>query len=271
MVAILLCLRRVRRLVLLASLGLGLALVACTDVPADDDAAAGAIDDKGDRGGAAGFTEVNPRRSSAAFRTYVERAIRELEQDDSQIARLTAASIRAGRVQIDELVDLTCWDFERVRADVPDLHLTPADYARLTPGSALARALAGEIDGYMWSNRVYVSRGQTTRNLAATLVHETNHVINRSEVGYWDDLPTSAFRHEYRAFYAEAMFDPDAYDGVDLTAHVIELYDLDRAALPAAVLAAPLSPRLLPDAAAWRARNVAADPRDVDATCPGRR
>ena len=247
---------------------IGLLVAACAEVPVDE---APAGDDKGVRGGGAGFTEVNPRRSSAAVRTYVERAGRELEQDDSQIARLTAASIRAGRVKIDELVDLTCWDFERVRKDVPDLRLTSADYARLVPGGALARALAGEIDGYMWSNRVYVSRGQSTRSLAATLVHETNHVINRSEVGYWDDLPTSAFRHEYRAFYAEAMFDADAYDGVDLTAHVIELYDLDRRRIRASVLAAPLSPRLLPDTAAWSARNVAGDPRDDDATCPGAR
>lgn len=251
-----------------------LALAACTDAPADEADGPGAAvdwDDKGDRGGATGFTEVNPARSTAAFRTYVERAIRVLEQDDSQIARATAASIRSGKVKLDELVDLTCWDFERVRAELTDLHLTAADYKRLVPNGALARTLAAELDGYMWSNRIYVSRGQTTVRLAATLVHEVNHVINRSEVGYWDDLPTSAFRHEYRAFYAEAMFDPDAYEGVDLVAHVIELYELDRRRLPSAVLAAPLTPRLVPDADAWRARAVAADPRDDEARCPGNR
>lgn len=237
-------------------------------VEAADDGGAGSGDDKGDRG-ATGFVEVNPARSSAAFRTYVERAIRVLEQDGTDIARYTAASIRAGRVEIDELVDLTCWDFERVRAELPSLALTSADYARLVPGGALARAIAGEIDGYMWSNRIYVSRGQETRALAATLVHEVNHVINRSEVGYWDDLPTSAFLHEYRAFHAEAVFDPARYDGVDLVDHVIELYELDRAGIPAEVLAAPLTPRLLPDAASWRARQVAADPVDDEAACPG--
>lgn len=253
-----------RPILLLAS---ACAAAGCVEAEVDGGESGG--DDKGDRGGA-GFVEVNPERSSAAFRTYVERAIRVLEQDDTEVARYTAASIRAGRVKLDELVDLTCWDFERVRAELPSLGLTSDDYARLVPGGALARAIAGEIDGYMWSNRIYVSRGQETRALAATLVHEVNHVINRSEVGYWDDLPTSAFLHEYRAFHAEAAFDPARYDGVDLVDHVIELYELDRSGIPAAVLDSPLTPRLVPDGDAWRARHVDADPVDDERACPGR-
>jgi hypothetical protein len=263
----LLCLRHVWRPWLLLACAVA---AGCVDPDGDGEGELGG-DDKGDRGGAAGFVEVRPERSSATFRTYVERAIRVLEQDGGQVARYTAASIRAGRVQIDELVDLTCWDFERVRAELPSLGLTAGDYERLVPGGAIARAIAGEIDGYMWSNRVYVSRGQETRALAATLVHEVNHVINRSEVGYWDDLPTSAFLHEYRAFHAEATFDPARYDGIDLVDHVIELYELDRAGIPAEVLAAPLSPRLVPDATAWRLRRVSADPVDDERACPGNR
>jgi hypothetical protein len=225
--------------------------------------------DKEDRGGARPyFYEVDASHSSASFRDYVGRAVRLLEKDESEVAQLTARAIRDGKVQIDELVDLTCWDFERVRKEV-STPLTSADYARLRqPGSSVGRALTSELDGYMWSNRIYVSRGQTTRRLAATLVHEVNHVINRSEVGYWDDLPASAFLHEYRAFHAERMFDPEEYEGIDLVAHVLELYELDRAAMPASVLAHPLSPALLPDAAAWSARRVADDVPDVEADCP---
>lgn len=251
---------------------LGLVLVALaaacvTDPEVVDDL--GGAGGKDDRGGGAGFVEVDPSHSSPAFRSYVGRALALLEADAAPIARLTAASIRAGRVEVDELVDLTCWDFERVRAEL-SVALTSADYARLHDGrSRAARAVTGELDGYMWSNRVYVSRGLSTRLLAATLVHETNHVINRSEVGYWDDLPTSAFLHEYRAFYAERAFDPDAYAGVDLVAHVLDLYQLDRAGLRPEVLARPLTPRLLPDAAAWAERRVADDPVDDDAACPG--
>ena len=121
----------------------------------------------------------------------------------------------------------------------------------------------------MWSNRIYVSRGQTARGLAATLVHEVNHVINRSEVGYYDDLPTSAFVHEYRAFHAETMFDPGPWKGVDLVERVITSYELDRAKIPASVLAHPVTPRLLPDATSWRLRAAQDDVPDDDAACPG--
>jgi hypothetical protein len=198
------------------------------------------VDGKEDRGDRV-FVEVDPTHSSATFRRYITQAIAMLERDDSDIARLTAQSIRAGRVRIDELADLTCHDRVRVFEEVESLD---------------------ELDGYMWSNRIYVARGMPTRRLAATLVHEVNHVINQSEVGYWDDLPDSAFVHEYRAFHAESLFDPDEYEGVDLVDHVIELYELDRGAMDPAVLADPLTPRLLPDAAAWSARRVDLDTPD---------
>ena len=123
-------------------------------------------------------------------------------------------------------------DYTRALVDLPDAGLGDADYAHLHDrGSPAARTLTAELDGYMWSNRIYVSRGQTAKALASTLVHETNHVINRSEVGYYDDLPSSAFLHEYRAFHAEAMFDPTALDGADLVDYVIDSYALDRAKL----------------------------------------
>jgi hypothetical protein len=150
-------------------------------------------------------------------------------------------------------------DIIRVGRDLPDLHIEPSDYEDLTPRSDLTAAISEELAGYRWSNRIYVSRGQEPVRLAATLIHEVNHVINRSEVGYYDDLPTSAFLHEYRAFYAEAQFDRDEYAGVDLVDYVIETYELDRSKIPAAILADPLTPRLLPTEIAWRERDADSD------------
>ncbi|MEO8702994.1 MAG: hypothetical protein ABI867_23310 [Kofleriaceae bacterium] len=243
-------------------------LVACTvdPVPDNDLDPGGGKDDRGDSGG---FSEVDATHSTLTFRRYVEAAIAALERDPSELAQLTAKAIRDRWVHLDELVDLTCWDFERARADLPGANLTAADYQRLHDrGSPVAKALTDALDGYMWSNRIYVSRGQTVKRLAATLIHEVNHVVNRSEVGYYDDLPTSAFIHEYRAFYAENEFDPDEYAGIDLVDYVIENYELDRSKIHAAMLAAPLTPRLLPDAAAWKNRRVQDDARDDDAACP---
>lgn len=236
--------RRAPALLLVAIAG------ACA-APAADDATDETPDDKGDRGTASGgrFTEVDPTHSSKAFRTYIGKALDVLAADDSQLAQLTLRSISAGYVKIDELADLTCADEIRARKDVPE------------------GKLEDQLDGYMWSNRIYVARGQTAKRLAATLIHEVNHVVNRSEVGYYDDLPTSAFIHEYRAFYAEAQFDPDEYAGIDLVDYVITSYELDRTKIRASVLAHPLTPQLLPTAAAWRARNVTADRETVPAAC----
>jgi hypothetical protein len=233
-------------------------------------ACAAPVDDVGDTAGgkadgvAARFTEVNPAHTNATFRTYIDRALDALETHDSELAHLTYASIKAGHVKIDELADLTCADFIHVIGDLPALELVPSDYPKLRlRGSAVTKAIAAEIDGYMWSNHVYVARSIEPTHLAATLIHEVNHVINRSEVGYYDDLPTSAFLHEYRAFWVESQFEPQEYEGVDLVDFVIESYELDRSKIPAAVLAAPLTPIFLPDADAWRARDVSADLEEV--------
>ena len=243
-----------------------LVLLASCASPAADDAASG--DDKGDRGTSSRFTEVDAAHSNKTFRTYVEKALDVLAADDSELAQLTLKSIQAGYVKIDELVDLTCPDFQRVLVDLPDAGLTPADYAHLHDrSSAVKKTIENELDGYMWSNRIYVSRGQTPKRLAATLIHETNHVVNRSEVGYYDDLPTSAFIHEYRAFYMEAQFDPAEYAGIDLVDYVITNYELDRTKIHANVLAHPLTPKLLPTAAAWKERKPTEDVETVPAAC----
>lgn len=227
------------------------------------------LTDDGKADGPAGFAEVDPSHSTRTFRRYIEAAIRHLEADGGELAALTARSIRDRRVRLDELVDLTCWDFERVRADLPDAGLVPADYHRLRlRGSPVAAAITEALDGYMWSDRIYVARGLTVKRLAATLVHEVNHVVNRSEVGYYDDLPTSGFVHEYRAFHAEAIFDPEEYAGVDLVDYVVENYELARAEIDPAILAEPLTPILLPDDTAWAERRVEDDEPDDDTRCP---
>lgn len=249
-----------------ALLSAALLVTACASSPADD--AAEVSDGKGDRAAGSRFDEVDPTHSTLTFRRYINAALDLLDREDAELAGLTLWSIEAGYVQIDELRDLTCADFQRVRADLPDAGLAPDDYTRLrTRGSDVAAAIEDELAGYMWSSRIYVARGQTVRRLAATLVHEVNHVINRSEVGYYDDLPTSAFIHEYRAFDAERVIDPAAYEGVDLVDYVLTTYELDRAQMDPAVLAQPLTPRLLPDAEAWRARRVQDDVETVPPAC----
>ena len=252
-----------RNPVMLARLSLLAAFVACA-APSEDGSDGSGTGGKADD--TQRFVEVDPGHTNPTFRSYIGKALDLLEAHDSELAYLTLRSIEAGYVKLDELADLTCEDFIRVGKDLPDLEIAASDYDSLTPRSELLAEITNQLDGYMWSNRIYVSRGQTSKRLAATLIHEVNHVLNRSEVGYYDDLPTSAFLHEYRSFYAESLFDPEEYEGVDLVDYVITNYELDRSKIPAAILADPLSPKLLPSGAAWRARRVEADV-EVPADC----
>lgn len=246
-----------------ALLATALALSACA-APSDETADEGA---GGKADGGRVFTEVDRAHSSSSFRRYVRNALDELAANRSQLSQLTLSSIEQGHVQIDELADLTCPDFMRVLEDTPSLPYTVADWPRLhDANSEVLEALTNELDGYMWSNRIYVGRGQRAKHLASTFVHEINHVINRSDVAYYENLPTSGFVEEYRAFDAERRFDPTMFDGVDLVDYVITEYEFDRAKIDPAVLADPLTPRLLPSAAAWRDRDVASDAEDR--VCP---
>jgi arylsulfatase len=80
-----------------------------------------------------------------------------------------------------------------------------------------AAAEVDAIDGYQWGDRIYFafaaegSKGLAPDALAVTLVHEVNHVLNRSECSYYADVwahkvdDTLAFLEEYRAFIAECV------------------------------------------------------------------
>jgi hypothetical protein len=79
--------------------------------------------------------------------------------------------------------------------------------------AALRDALVTELDGYQWGDRLYfvLDSSREPEALAATLVHEVNHVLNRSECSYYEDYfahladPTFAWLEEYRAFVGECV------------------------------------------------------------------
>lgn len=94
----------------------------------------------------------------------------------------------------------------------------PALDDRAWQGDAeVARTLDRDLAGYMWGNRLYFTLHVSTdpNELAATLVHEINHVTHRSECHYYRNLethevePDLAFVEEYRAFLSECYFTRD--------------------------------------------------------------
>jgi hypothetical protein len=150
------------------------------------------------------FLEVNPARTSLPFRTAVARALDVLRRAEDPVSRTTYEAIVGGRVKVDTLSDLSRADYQRLRRDlVPDgVTLRPQDFARLEHKPVL-RAITSSIDGYMWDDRVYIADGLSPERLASTLVHEVNHVLNKSEEHY--RRPQAELVEEYRASYAEAV------------------------------------------------------------------
>ena len=70
--------------------------------------------------------------------------------------------------------------------------------------------------------------GMTPKTLAKTLVHEVNHVLNRSEEHYRGDK--NVFIEDYRAHYVEGLFDGKRMDKrtcLGIKNRVIRNYGLD--------------------------------------------
>ncbi len=131
------------------------------------------------------------------------------------LARLTVERIGAGDVLLGSIAGARgvdrwhmCKDFAlpACKGAPPD----PADRT-WTGDASLGAKLEAELAGYQWGNRVYftITESLDPAELAATLVHEVNHVANRSECHYYKNVdahtvdPNAAFVQEFRAFLAE--------------------------------------------------------------------
>ena len=179
------------------------------------------------------FCEVNLAHGSPAFRAYVGNALEVLRTSQTEIGRATFRYITAGKVKVDEMTDLTRPDFERARRTLAAWGkvVKKTDFGKLHDGrSHVARTVKEHLRGYMWDDRIYVEAGLSPQVLAATLVHEVNHVVNRSEENYRGD--TRALLEEYRAFYAEKLFAGEPITPAKakaLKASVVRDYDLGKA------------------------------------------
>jgi hypothetical protein len=175
---------------------------------------------------------------SPAFARKLQRALQRLAQlaehgEDAlqrRLARETLQRIEAGNVLLGDVGHPLPQDLYHM---CRDRRLDACRHALAHPeGFSVSederRAIVAPYEGYMWGNRVYIktSRTLTDSDLAATLVHETNHVLNRSECHYYSDLEeqieddTLGYLEEYRAFVAECLY----YDGRFATAERCDAY-----------------------------------------------
>jgi hypothetical protein len=128
------------------------------------------------------------------------------------LARETVARIAAGDVWIGPVDQARGLDLWHMCMDMTPDQCGDRPLDREWAGTEDMRVVIVEgLDGYQWGNRLYftLSDDMDPRALAATLVHEVNHVLNRSECSYYRNFDnhevdqTFAFLEEFRAFYAE--------------------------------------------------------------------
>lgn len=198
------------------------------DAP-DAPAPAATADVKGDRAGApSAYTtpdgEPLPASADATLTAALSVLARVAEAGTSgrqrALAGETLERIAAGDVLIGGLSTARGEDLWHMCLDVETPErcgaAPPADPA-WAGDAALRKALPEALDGYQWGNRLYFAfesgdaAGLAPEALAVTLVHETNHALNRSECSYYADIlaheedETLAFLEEYRAFVAECV------------------------------------------------------------------
>ena len=185
------------------------------------------------------FSEIRPGKTSNSLRRYIKRALKVLSKNDSPIAKHTLKSIKEGRVKIGLLRDLTKNDYKKILLDLKRngkrTKLTLKDYKKIrSKNSAVLKEISRQFGGYMWDDRIYVARGLPARTLAKTLIHEVNHVINKSHIGYYTS-ETNAFIEEYRAFYVEALYEsskkPNKKNCSLIKKMVIDLYHFKKVSL----------------------------------------
>jgi hypothetical protein len=176
------------------------------------------------------FVDVNPDVPlSATAKQKLQGALAKLDrvarQSKSPLRRALAAEtlerIESGDVELGSVAGargIDRWHMCKDYAQPACAGEPPPDDDRTWVGDeSLGRFLERELDGYQWSNRLYftLSRSTDVDALAATLVHEVNHVLNRSECSYYVDIDAHrvdgdrAFVEEYRAFLSECYFTKD--------------------------------------------------------------
>jgi hypothetical protein len=164
---------------------------------------------------------------SEAIVTPLDRALQVLEDVAANgqtefhraLAGETVARITAGDVWIGNVSDARGDDLWHMCMDFMPTQCGDRPMDNHWEGSAAMReTIFAELDGYQWGNRLYFSLEDDSdpRRLASTLVHEVNHVLNRSECSYYRDFgshevdPTLAFVEEFRAFFAECWLEHGA-------------------------------------------------------------
>lgn len=194
------------------------------------------------------FTYANPDQPYTTIDANVlQKALAKIERVSRgadttlrrDLAKLTLERIEAGDVLLGSVGSARGIDRFHMCKDLKmsaceGVEAPSADDRTWLGDEALGRKLENGLDGYQWGNRIYftIKRNTNPDALAKTLVHEVNHVLNRSECSYYANLAAhemdgnKAFVEEYRAYVSECYFVKDTSANVDTcTAYATPILD----------------------------------------------
>ena len=147
--------------------------------------------------------------------TIMEARTRNPSSTGHQIARESLERISNYDVTISSFKGLTYNDYRHVMIDLEQTVVeTPKDIDTWQVSKKDLALIESLLSGYMWGNRLYfrIHKDDDPVELSSTLVHEVNHIANRSECSYYQDIKTQevddtlASVEEFRAFYAECLY-----------------------------------------------------------------
>lgn len=139
---------------------------------------------------------------------FLPRVLEHLARSPSPIAANTLVAIRDGAIQVDTLDRLTVEDCRMLLTENPAQWSGVAEQDECVPqpdGRArVPRAILDRVSGYQHENRIYIRAGGRVADAAATVVHETNHVVNGTHHRY--ATAREKLEEEYRAYWVALVF-----------------------------------------------------------------
>ncbi len=143
---------------------------------------------------------VGDRAKSDAFLAAVRA---HLASSKSEIGRNTFDAIENGTILLDTLDSLSVSDCRRLVEENPRQWIGVVHPDECVEGRVPAKIIE-RVSGYQHENRIYVRVSKKIPDAAATVVHETNHVVNRTHEHY--ATPEEILEEEYRAYYVTLLY-----------------------------------------------------------------
>ena len=149
-----------------------------------------------------------PARAAAETAAFREQVLAVLARHASPIARNTLEAVREKRVVFDTLDRLTVADCRQLVEENPAQWsgVVSADECLEAPNgrATVPTRILERVSGYQHENRIYVRADGKVSDAAATLVHETNHVVNGTHHRY--DTALEKLEEEYRAYWVALLY-----------------------------------------------------------------